>query len=86
MRCLSLIRNTCQGSLTKNSIEKINKGEIRMDLELTIINIINFSGEARSFCMEAIGYAKAENLKRQEMLWKKLIINYHQKPIKVKLY
>ncbi|SDK10230.1 PTS lactose/cellobiose transporter subunit IIA [Natronincola ferrireducens] len=29
-----------------------------MDLELTIINIINYSGEARSLCMEAIGYAK----------------------------
>ena len=29
-----------------------------MDLELTIINIINYSGEARSFCMEAIGHAK----------------------------
>ncbi|MCK9444450.1 MAG: PTS lactose/cellobiose transporter subunit IIA [Tissierellaceae bacterium] len=30
-----------------------------MDLELIIINIINYSGEARSFCMEAIRYAKA---------------------------
>lgn len=29
-----------------------------MDLELTIINIINCSGEARSLCMEAIKYAK----------------------------
>lgn len=29
-----------------------------MDLELTIMNIINYSGEARSFSMEAIGYAK----------------------------
>lgn len=29
-----------------------------MDLEIIIINIINSSGEARSFCMEAIGYAK----------------------------
>ncbi len=37
---------------------QIDKGEIRMDLELTIINIINYSGEARSLCMEAIGYAK----------------------------
>ena len=29
-----------------------------MDLELIIMNIINYSGEARSLCMEAIGYAK----------------------------
>ncbi|WP_353095333.1 PTS lactose/cellobiose transporter subunit IIA [Tissierella praeacuta] len=35
-----------------------------MDLELTIINIINFSGEARSFCMEAIGYAKSGEPKK----------------------
>jgi PTS system cellobiose-specific IIA component len=30
-----------------------------MDLELTIMNIINFSGDARSLCMEAIEYAKS---------------------------
>ena len=29
-----------------------------MELELIIMNIINFSGESRSLCMEAIGYAK----------------------------
>lgn len=29
-----------------------------MDLELTIMNIINFSGDARSLSMEAISFAK----------------------------
>ena len=29
-----------------------------MELELIIMNIINFSGESRSLCMEAISYAK----------------------------
>ncbi|CCQ98228.1 phosphotransferase system (PTS) lichenan-specific enzyme IIA component [[Clostridium] ultunense Esp] len=29
-----------------------------MDLEMIIMNIINYSGEARSLCMEGISYAK----------------------------
>lgn len=37
-----------------------------MDLELIIINIINYSGEARSLCMEAIGYAKEGELKKSK--------------------
>lgn len=47
----------------------MNKGEIDMDLELIIMNIINFSGEARSCCMEAIGYAKVgENVKAKSSI------------------
>ncbi len=34
-----------------------------MDLEMIIMNIINYSGEARSLCMEGISYAKKGNLK-----------------------
>lgn len=33
-----------------------------MELELIIMNIINYSGEARSLSMEAIGYARSGNL------------------------
>lgn len=35
-----------------------------MDLELIIMNIINYSGEARSICMEAIEYAKDGEFQR----------------------
>lgn len=34
-----------------------------MDLELIIMNIINYSGEARSLSMEAIAYAKEGKFK-----------------------
>lgn len=35
-----------------------------MDLEMIIMNIINYSGEARSLCMEGIAYAKKGNFIR----------------------
>lgn len=35
-----------------------------MDLELTIMNIINFSGDARSISMEAISYAKLGEIEK----------------------
>jgi PTS system cellobiose-specific IIA component len=35
-----------------------------MNLEMIIMNIINYSGEARSLCMEGISYAKKGDLKR----------------------
>ncbi len=35
-----------------------------MDLEMIIMNIINYSGEARSLCMEGIDYAKKGNFKK----------------------
>ncbi len=34
-----------------------------MDLEMIIMNIINYSGEARSLCMEGISYAKKRQFK-----------------------
>lgn len=34
------------------------KGESNMELEMIIMNIINYSGEARSLCMEGISHAK----------------------------
>lgn len=41
-----------------------------MNLEFTIMNIINHSGEARSFCMEAIGYIKnGESEKAEKSIW-----------------
>lgn len=63
MKCLNLTKSICQSFLINKFIGETSKGEIRMDLELTIINIINYSGEARSFCMEAIGYAKNGDIK-----------------------
>ena len=35
-----------------------------MELELIIMNLINHSGEARSYCMEAISYAKAGEVEK----------------------
>ena len=35
-----------------------------MDLEMVIMNIINYSGEARSLCMEGISYAKKGGLNK----------------------
>lgn len=37
-----------------------------MDLEITIMNIINHSGEARSYCMEAISYVKSGEFEKAE--------------------
>lgn len=35
-----------------------------MDIELTIMNIINFSGDARSLSMEAISFAKNGDIEK----------------------
>ena len=40
------------------------QGEMDMDLEMIIMNIINYSGQARSLSMEAIQYGKTEDFEK----------------------